>query len=65
MPLHAHPKPLWTQQCKAGCVNHPMQERYLKSPAVWHQIIHYDEAGEQLEGKGSYQAKVAEVAKQI
>lgn len=30
LPLHAHPKPLWTQQCKAGCVNHPTQKEMSK-----------------------------------
>lgn len=30
VPLHAHRKPLWTQQCEAGCVNHRMQEEMPK-----------------------------------
>lgn len=40
VPLHAHPKPLWTQQCKAGRVNHPMQEmsNISRSLAPNHQL---------------------------
>lgn len=30
VPLHAHPKPFWTQHCKARCVKHPMQEEMPK-----------------------------------
>lgn len=64
VPLHAHPKPLWTQHCKAGGINCPMQEETAK---ISRSLApnHYDGARERLGGKDSYQEKVAEVGKSI